>query len=430
MENPILYVAISLMLTFVEVMSNTDNTADCPKIYQRFSTSHTYCQPKNTSCNIIRSNLAQQEINQVIQLHNNYRSTIATQGKGSNGLPPAADMLYMEWDNELAAIAQRHTDSCVYKHDEGDERRVRNFGVGQNIGKQTVSGSNVEQPQPDWAWAIGAFYNEIKDFSRDMNCGSRDLPPGHGEIGHFTQVVWSRSFRVGCGYTLFKEGDTYTRYYACNYGPGGNVGGECVYTEGPACSKCPANTQCTKDTTHPGLCQRTNTEAPYQPLKVPTIFNCNFINANSEDCKIHAIGDNSWYYTPALGGNYLETVLQPGQNGTVIFSKRIIGGPSAKKLCVQIKYRKGPELAKNAQNNVGKAIFIVPAYNDFTAPFDFPSYDGGFRQGFTPYSLTLGWKEPTELKISFAVPNGATPQFFNVKSIVGFNDKCENTGDY
>ena len=40
--------------------------------------------------------------------------------------------------------------------------------------------------------------------------------------GHYTQVVWANSDKVGCGATSYKDGRWFTTLYVCNYGPNGN----------------------------------------------------------------------------------------------------------------------------------------------------------------------------------------------------------------
>ena len=58
--------------------------------------------------------------------------------------------------------------------------------------------------------------------------------------GHYTQVVWADTFKVGCGFTAYRAPNGWhNKYYVCNYGPAGNIIGGSMYQEGSACSKCP-----------------------------------------------------------------------------------------------------------------------------------------------------------------------------------------------
>ena len=57
--------------------------------------------------------------------------------------------------------------------------------------------------------------------------------------GHYTQVVWADTYKVGCGFTAYKASNGwYDKYYVCNYGPTGNRRGGSMYKTGSACSKC------------------------------------------------------------------------------------------------------------------------------------------------------------------------------------------------
>ncbi|CAH1787091.1 unnamed protein product [Owenia fusiformis] len=59
-------------------------------------------------------------------------------------------------------------------------------------------------------------YDEIKDYNYDK--------PGFSEeIGHFTQLVWDDSIRLGCGLTENKFGIWYSYFVCCHYAPIGNV---------------------------------------------------------------------------------------------------------------------------------------------------------------------------------------------------------------
>jgi len=61
------------------------------------------------------------------------------------------------------------------------------------------------------------------------------------ETGHYTQVVWAETYKVGCGFKAYQASDGYKKFYVCNYGPGGNIIGGSMYTEGDACTACPAD---------------------------------------------------------------------------------------------------------------------------------------------------------------------------------------------
>lgn len=75
------------------------------------------------------------------------------------------------WDDELAEIAQRWTDNCVFEHD-----KYRSVP-----GKYSV-GQNLAAGQRSWDQAIQGWYNEINDFQFGVQ-GSLSA------VGHYTQVI-------------------------------------------------------------------------------------------------------------------------------------------------------------------------------------------------------------------------------------------------
>ena len=70
-------------------------------------------------------------------------------------------------------------------------------------------------------------------------------------IGHYTQMVWASTHKIGCGYTSYKRGRFVKKFIVCNYGKAGNLLRAPMYQVGRPCSKCSSNT-CSKN--FPGLC--------------------------------------------------------------------------------------------------------------------------------------------------------------------------------
>ena len=66
--------------------------------------------------------------------------------------------------------------------------------------------------------SVEGWYSEIKntpDGSGLVKNGDTIL----GVVGHYTQVVWTSSVRLGCGISGLPSGGTMV---VCQYGPGGN----------------------------------------------------------------------------------------------------------------------------------------------------------------------------------------------------------------
>jgi len=107
--------------------------------------------------------------------------------------------------------------------------------------------------------------------------------------GHYTQVVWANTYKVGCGFTAYEGSDGwYNKYYVCNYGPGGNIIGGSMYEEGDPCTKCPGeNSQCNNGLCVWGsrekfnkiqLCLLLHTTFSYNSLLVLALLFCKLLN--------------------------------------------------------------------------------------------------------------------------------------------------------
>ncbi|XP_035679174.1 cysteine-rich venom protein-like [Branchiostoma floridae] len=153
------------------------------------------------------------EIHQVVAVHNNLRSSVT---------PGAANMQYMKWHDELAAMSQAWADKCEFEHGQVDVESPPYGQIGQNLWKGSPRMSRSPQPIQDW-------YGEVVDYHFDtLHCNEGR------ECGHYTQVVWAETNRVGCG---VMECDGFT-IIVCNYGPIGNHQGVPPYKVGTACTKC------------------------------------------------------------------------------------------------------------------------------------------------------------------------------------------------
>ena len=76
-------------------------------------------------------------------------------------------------------------------------------------------------------------------------------------IGHFTQVIWAETSRVGCGFTVYSlDGAANQLFYSCNYAPGGNMVDSQIYQLGAPASQCPSGYKASSD--YPSLCAAPN----------------------------------------------------------------------------------------------------------------------------------------------------------------------------
>lgn len=41
--------------------------------------------------------------------------------------------------------------------------------------------------------------------------------------GHYTQIVWAKTDKIGCGMRIYFDGNMNRKYLVCNFGPAGNM---------------------------------------------------------------------------------------------------------------------------------------------------------------------------------------------------------------
>lgn len=220
--------------------------------YCKFTPEHTLCKfsgvgPRCGS-QVRGRGVSSQSAATITAMHNQLRSQVARgeERRGAPGpQPSAANMRTLVWDDELARVAQRHADQCVFEHECPDCRRVDRFGVGQNL---FISFQSNLDLRVQWNRAILSWYNEVQDFSNSS------IQPFQFTLqtGHYTQMLWWDTSRIGCGFTMFLEDGWWKKLYTCNYGPAGNIIFSQMYLRGAPCSACPDGTSCSLG--YPGLC--------------------------------------------------------------------------------------------------------------------------------------------------------------------------------
>ncbi|KAM1794800.1 hypothetical protein ACFX11_035233 [Malus domestica] len=115
----------------------------------------------------------------------------------------------LSWDTNLANYAQRYANSRI-----GDCNLVHSGGpYSENIAKSTGDLSGTA--------AVNLFVSEKADYNYNSNtCAAGKV------CGHYTQVVWRSSTRLGCAKVRCNNGGT---FIGCNYDPRGNYAGQRTY---------------------------------------------------------------------------------------------------------------------------------------------------------------------------------------------------------
>lgn len=180
-----------------------------------------------------------------VRAHNAKRDQVA--GGNLSGFESAVRMGAMEWDNNLAELAELNVRDCYFHHDSCHNTKIFKYS-GQNIAYFPLDRSNPD-PKKTALEAIDVWFDEYKDATManiDIN------QPSSGKvIGHFTVLVHELNVRVGCAAAQFSDKSHQYVYTVCNYAYT-NYYGKRVYEAGPAASKCKSGT----DSKFPNLCSK------------------------------------------------------------------------------------------------------------------------------------------------------------------------------
>ncbi|GFS64542.1 cysteine-rich secretory protein 2 [Trichonephila inaurata madagascariensis] len=126
----------------------------------------------------------------ILDVHNLYRANVT---------PPAANMEFMEWSDELARLAQLWADNCVFKHGvpEGTNYSKRVYGQNLYLG-----------PDPSGYRATYMWYEEYQHYTLNTNyCKPKQ------KCGHYTQMAFATSNLLGCGVAKCERG----YHVVCHY---------------------------------------------------------------------------------------------------------------------------------------------------------------------------------------------------------------------
>ena len=196
------------------------------------------------------------------------------------------------------------------------------YSTGQNLFQRF---STKESLNPNWTLALQSYYNEINIADPSL----QQIFTG-GAWGHFTQVsrkklsnqltliqvVWAKSWKVGCGYDIHKatvRPFKVEELYTCNYGPSGNIVDEPIYIAGDPASNCPPNTK-PADKPYTSLCKSIDANGPQDKNTTDSgiIFFCNF--SSDENCRLKINDTTLVTRRKIVSGHYLRFLLEANQS--------------------------------------------------------------------------------------------------------------------
>jgi pathogenesis-related protein 1 len=122
------------------------------------------------------------------------------------------DVAPLEWSSELEATARK------YGEKQRDEHQCAMVHSRGPYGENLFWGYGKRYTPTD---AVRSWEDERKDYHYESN----SCTPGK-VCGHYTQLVWADTKRVGCAVIACHDGAT---FIICNYDPPGNYVGERPY---------------------------------------------------------------------------------------------------------------------------------------------------------------------------------------------------------
>lgn len=159
-----------------------------------FAASSAVAQPTSDNASLFPARM--------LTAHNAARSAV--------GLPP------LQWDNALGTQAARYAfQLAISNRFEHSSAKARN-STGENLWMGTRGAFGVQSMVADWISERNYFRPGVFPVvSRTGNW--RD-------VGHYTQIVWPTTQKVGCALATNAQAD----YLVCHYWPAGNVQGVAV----------------------------------------------------------------------------------------------------------------------------------------------------------------------------------------------------------
>ena len=158
--------------------------------------------PAAAPANAARASFAAQFPARVLAAHNAVRAQA--------GVAPLA------WDNALGSSAAAYARQLAFTNRfQHSDRRARR-GTGENLWMGTRGAFSVERMVSDWASERRMFSAGV--FPAVTRTGN------WADVGHYTQIIWPTTTRVGCALASNGRAD----YLVCHYSPAGNIDGRPV----------------------------------------------------------------------------------------------------------------------------------------------------------------------------------------------------------
>ncbi|EYC11667.1 hypothetical protein Y032_0050g2036 [Ancylostoma ceylanicum] len=216
----------------------------------------------------------------ILDMHNDFRSLVAS-GKAKDKLvdngegfaPQAANMRKLEYSCKLEEMAAKYAKKCVYGHSSDESRYLEKekMYAGENLFRTSIVGADriralewVRLSRGENLQATKGWFYELKEvgIGKENNLTrplwDRYKEGNHMQIGHYTQLAWGDTDKIGCSIENC-YGKQKMTYVVCNYLDtcvyafilasdtlsqifrifSGNRVGRLIYKPGKPCSECP-----------------------------------------------------------------------------------------------------------------------------------------------------------------------------------------------
>jgi len=183
------------------------------------------CREDSSDAVLEYKELTTSEKEAILKKHNDLRAQVE-----------ATNMQKMYWDDDLALEARNWARQCDLWHEPNPLRNLEQYPIGQNIFFWYGYPRTIER----FMWAVQFWYDEGQcyDFATQTCNPMCDKNRQVTQCGHYTQLVWAESTRMGCSYVRCGGGG-YEHRLICNYAPTGNIVGKNPYKQGTKVSDCP-----------------------------------------------------------------------------------------------------------------------------------------------------------------------------------------------
>jgi len=135
----------------------------------------------------------------------------------------------LDWDSSLARKAQSWAEYLACREGQCSKKSLTHNTSGENIACTHIKGQIKPEIERDVIDAIEMWWAEATYVTGE---DLRSYPGGDrgNKIGHFTQMAWAKTRKVGCGVQRNQREDSKT-IVVCNYYPPANYPGQPVAPE-------------------------------------------------------------------------------------------------------------------------------------------------------------------------------------------------------